>query len=414
MIRAILIDDEPIILKSLKENYNWAAMGVEIIATSEDGDEAFEMICDLTPDLIITDIKMPTISGIELVKLLHKANIYPFVIFATGHGDFEYTREAIRLGAYDYILKPFSQEELTNTIRSCVENIIATKKKMHRQEYRLGEMQLKHYLTTESEAVRATQVNTVNHYMDEHFSIATYAINIITTYLDPETSPTNVNYEECVDLIKRLNFSLGWEQCLVFSLVAQHQIILINYRTKVNAAHVRLNKTNTNHLQAIQKSLFDNLAVDSSVISSEPLSLEAGFNIETFDKAYKALKDSEQVVSNDWQAIDPAQTQKYIHDAIKYIKTNYGQQIKLQDVADSVFLSESHFSALFSKAVGTSFSKYLAKYRVDMAKAYLKKNKYAKIYEVSNHVGYSDARYFSTLFKKTEGMTPSEYIKSLF
>ena len=83
-------------------------------------------------------------------------------------------------------------------------------------------------------------------------------------------------------------------------------------------------------------------------------------------------------------------------------------------MADSVYLSESHFSTIFAKHVGMSYSKYLAKYRVDKAKAYMKQNPYAKIYEISDNVGYSDARYFSTLFKKTEGISPSEFVKHLF
>lgn len=414
MIRAVLVDDEPIILNSLRENYNWTDLGIEIVGISEDGDEAFDLICDLNPDLIITDIKMPTLSGIELVKLLHKANIYPKVIFATGHSDFEYTREAIRLGAFDYILKPFSPDELTDTVLKCVDDIHSNQEKMHNKEREQTEFKLMNYFSITSNALRRTHRNVVNTYIEEHFDISVVALNYLTTTLTPETSPTNVDYNECIQLIRRLNFNLGWEKYFIFALPESHNILIVNYRTNANVTPISFERTNTNYMSTLQESLFENLAVDSTIHSNNPVALNTMFDVEMiFEQYTKTLNPSLEINTN-LTTLDVAQTQKYMHDALTYIHNRYGTQLKLQEVADSVYLSESHFSALFAKSMGLSFSKYLAKYRVDMAKLFMQKNRYAKIYEVSNHVGYTDARYFSTLFKKTEGITPSEYVKQLF
>lgn len=391
-------------------------MGIEIIGSSGDGDEAFETICELTPDLVITDIKMPTLNGIELIKLLHRANIYPKVIFATGHSDFEYTREAIRLGAYDYLLKPFSPNELITTVVNCVNDINASNTKMYNEERRQCEILFKNYFSTSSNQAHLAQSNALTVILNETFQITDMAINSLNTLLTPETSPTNVNLDECIDTIRRLNFKLGWEQYFIFALSEPQSIIIINYRNATNSKNTDFVTTNKNYIATIQESLFVNLAVESTINCNVPIAFtnKGQASLDVLYQQYSDYRFHSTEATNEWLVMDTIESQKYVQDAINFIHRNYGKSLKLQEVADCVFLSESHFSALFTKYVGVSFSKYLAKYRIEMAKNYMKNNPYAKIYEVSNQVGYTDARYFSTLFKKTEGITPSAYVKHLF
>ncbi len=415
MIKAVLVDDEQIILDSLKNNYNWTDMGIKIAGTALDGDIAFDLICEIEPDLIITDIRMPTLNGIEMIKLLHTANIFPFFIFATGYSDFEFTKEAIKLGASDYILKPFSKTELEETIRRCVKEIKEAKEKMYDMDHNVCELKLKHYFSTASSKKNPRRIIQLNSFLEEHLHLNEWQMNLMTMDLSPENTATLITFEDCIHLIKRLNFKLGWYQCLAFHIEESDIVVVINYRTVKNRDRIDLNAANLKHMKLITASLFENLGIDVVVTSQSKPSAKGAPSVESIYDCYHELKNRIPAVAKaDNPVFNPHQAQKYIQDAIAYIGENYGSQIKLKDVAESVYLSESHFSTLFSKSVGTSFSKYIAKFRVEKAKEYMKKNPYAKIYEVSQAVGYTDARYFSTLFRKLEGMTPSEYITMLF
>jgi two-component system response regulator YesN len=76
---------------------------------AEDGEDAFEMICNKNPDILITDIRMPGINGIELMNIMMKSDINCKVIMVSGYSDFKYAQQAIRLGVFDYILKPIEE-----------------------------------------------------------------------------------------------------------------------------------------------------------------------------------------------------------------------------------------------------------------------------------------------------------------
>ncbi|GIP29733.1 AraC family transcriptional regulator [Paenibacillus sp. J23TS9] len=111
-MRIMIVDDEAVIRDSLAQLPVWSGMGCEIVAAACNGREALESISLTRPDLIITDIRMPVMDGLELAEKVRM--MYPsiFVIFVTAFGDFEYARHAIKLGVADFITKPVQTEEV--------------------------------------------------------------------------------------------------------------------------------------------------------------------------------------------------------------------------------------------------------------------------------------------------------------
>jgi two-component system response regulator YesN len=99
---------------------------------------------------------------------------------------------------------------------------------------------------------------------------------------------------------------------------------------------------------------------------------------------------------------------KYIEEAIGYLREHYGEDLSLAQVAEAINLSEGYLSRLFKKETGYTFNNYLTLYRIHTA-MHLLKDCHKKVYEVSEEVGFADTTYFSTLFKKHVGLTPSEY-----
>gem|GEM_PF-2035378 len=131
MLKVLLVDDERKILKGLKCIIDWGRLGYKIIGACCDPHEAIELAREELPDLIITDVRMPAISGLDMINILkNDLNDTRFVILS-GYDDFEYAQKAIEVGACSYILKPVDEEELIGVLertRKEIENNKSQKK----------------------------------------------------------------------------------------------------------------------------------------------------------------------------------------------------------------------------------------------------------------------------------------------
>lgn len=117
MTKVLIVDDEKYVRMGIKAETDWTLIGCEVVGEAANGVEALEVAENTKPDLVISDIRMPKMDGIELAeKLIDK---YPGikVVFLTAYNEFEYARKAIRIGVSDYILKPFQDGELEGVIQ---------------------------------------------------------------------------------------------------------------------------------------------------------------------------------------------------------------------------------------------------------------------------------------------------------
>lgn len=120
MIRVLVVDDEPLVRRGVAQGVNWAALSCEVVGEAANGEEGLDMARRLSPDLIITDIRMPRMDGIGMMNALRREGCKARCIVLTAHSDFEYARSALLFGADDYLLKPFRDEELTQIGRAHV------------------------------------------------------------------------------------------------------------------------------------------------------------------------------------------------------------------------------------------------------------------------------------------------------
>lgn len=132
MIKLLVVDDEIWIRERISKEIPWESVQAEVVGTAEDGQEALEMAEELEPDIIITDIRMPGFDGIELLRELRKKSLDIKVILLSGYNDFSYAKEAIKYGAFDYILKPAEDQELLNVVNRCVMTIEIEREKERR------------------------------------------------------------------------------------------------------------------------------------------------------------------------------------------------------------------------------------------------------------------------------------------
>ena len=96
-----------LIREGLVASINWNDLGFEIAGQASDGERAIELIQNLRPDIIVTDIRMPFMNGLELIEFIKPMVPESYIIIISGHDEFQYAQKALQLGVYDFILKPF-------------------------------------------------------------------------------------------------------------------------------------------------------------------------------------------------------------------------------------------------------------------------------------------------------------------
>jgi two-component system, response regulator YesN len=119
----ILADDEPYILQGLEKKIDWTGTGFTIVGKASDGEMCLSLIDTCKPDLVITDIRMPGINGLQMMEKIRSRNDETLVIFMSGYSEFEYAREALELGALSYLLKPIGKKDLSLVLQKAREKI---------------------------------------------------------------------------------------------------------------------------------------------------------------------------------------------------------------------------------------------------------------------------------------------------
>ena len=119
----ILADDEPHILYGMKNGIDWNTLGFEVVGIAQNGKEALELIEEYHPDVLISDIKMPFMDGLELSKVIHESYMSTKIILFSGWDDFEYARLAISYGVSEYVMKPINYDEMKKLLISMYEEL---------------------------------------------------------------------------------------------------------------------------------------------------------------------------------------------------------------------------------------------------------------------------------------------------
>ncbi|MDQ0229958.1 response regulator transcription factor [Metabacillus malikii] len=132
MLKLFLVDDDRYVRKGLHSLIDWHGCGFEVCAESDNGEDAFEYIVANQPDVVITDIKMPVLDGLELIKKTTETmNVTPSFIILSGYSDFRYAQQAVRYGVHDFLLKPIEKEELEETLIKLSNKLLKSEKQTH-------------------------------------------------------------------------------------------------------------------------------------------------------------------------------------------------------------------------------------------------------------------------------------------
>ena len=118
MLKVLVVEDEPYVRRGIVLSVDWTALDCFVVGEAANGEEGYDAALKFQPNIIITDIRMPKMDGIEMLKRLREAGCKSEVIILTAYSDFEYAQNALHYGAADYLLKPFHDGELEQVIVS--------------------------------------------------------------------------------------------------------------------------------------------------------------------------------------------------------------------------------------------------------------------------------------------------------
>ena len=123
MYKVVVVEDEEIARKGIIFTINWDALNCMIAGEAANGEEGAEVIRRLSPDIIVTDLKMPRMDGVEMIaKLREQGNRAKFIIL-TSYGDFKYAQSAVKLGVSDYLLKPLKDGDLEQAVTRIIDQL---------------------------------------------------------------------------------------------------------------------------------------------------------------------------------------------------------------------------------------------------------------------------------------------------
>lgn len=524
MVKLLIADDEHIVIESLKFIIEKNLQDIEIVATARSGREAIEKTLSLKPDVVLMDIHMPGINGMDAIR--HIKSTHPDVLFIiiTAYEYFQYAKDAVNLGVFEYLLKPVNRQKVINTLQEAKE-IIDSRREAIQREMMLREKIDKIIPHMEGqfiysqllnsgvikdidfyEEIFATKLkkgyimmaivkeieglvkeeNLKNSLLKQKFYnifqlelknltpclIGPPLLDRITAYVpipedmdDYEVRNQAIEYGKKMMLkinkLMKIDYTIGIgrsydiqhfsqsanEAYIAASLSEENDLIHfedIHFSSTTTADYpsgkdkILLHKILTGELKEVLE-IFEEIfwwlstyyKEDMDRIKSKLIELliliqktippsvegncklEDGFlteilkikNIEELKISY--LNYLKTIVGN-LETSKEKEIKGLIRKAIKYIDKNFHQNISLDDVAKEMNMSYHYFSKFFKDSTGKNFVDYLTDLRIEKSKNILK-DVTINVKEVCFEVGYSDPNYFSKIFKKVTGMTPTEY-----
>ncbi|MGO4107677.1 response regulator transcription factor [Paenibacillus sp. YAF4_2] len=474
MYKTVIVDDERWIVEGIKTGVRWEKYGFQVAGTAENGQEGLELIEKLRPDFVLTDIKMPLVNGLELIK--QGKEISPRTIFAvlSGHAEFAYAQKALNYGTFGYCLKPFEIEEIENMLGKLSHSL------KHRDQlgpqrdtqdlYELlcsgNELLLAEKLVAAGMPVNAGMPVTpilVQGYAHAPFRedvqhirfrmnkrrvgilVYSHLADSLLSPLDkpdiaidysigigsPSTSPAELEASlEAASVAAYGSFSTG--KGGIYRPFVTSETVLSSLIAELTDALAQKDRMRFMAVMESCRPMFHRYALtikDAYLIFNTVMYLftrkgikENARFLEGYDQLYYDYGHSDIMIdylvkhtlehfSDELFSRLAGVTHNRIKEILAYIHHHFNQEISIQSLSEKFYLSPTYLSQLFKKEVGENFVEYLSRQRIQYACKLLAETDMT-VSQIGEKCGFNDYFYFTRIFKRLNGMTPTQYRES--
>ena len=472
--KVVIIDDEPWILEGIFQTFAWEKYGFKVIKKLTSSIEGLDIILNEKPDVVFTDIRMPEISGIELMKLVRKEGLDTEFIIISGFDDFSYAQDALRQGAFDYHLKPIKAnvaEKILGDLAKILEDKRADTLTKQFDELVEGEANIEEKLKKfgfKEESTYYQVIVAIGESASLEGDFISFPEGI--TPLKIKLSDNKYFYligTDC-DIYKKIKLTIKENINVGISSLAKNLADLGKLFRQANQAaynkfiyqkngiyryqeqniekinniieeiFLQVENKNYNGIEFILDS-FPSVAEDNEMfindivyfwnqmvahlnenLSDELQKIDLEFleyeniidRFEDIESLCQYLKDTFISLNQGAEIIEEGIDNKSFRAMIEYIEENYHKNLYLKDLANKFFFNHTYCCHLFKKFTDKTFSQYLTDLRMKKAKELLK-DLSLSISEVANKAGYNDYYYFNKVFKKYYGITPYQHRKGI-
>lgn len=359
---------------------------------------ALEQAMEYHPDLLFVDINMPFLNGLDFIEKLKTVQPDALILVITGYDDFKYAQKALRLGVFDYLLKPIMEDTFYEALGK------AKDQPGHRQK----QAQYLEWARALVEKNRPALIaEFLEGWLDGRFTEAEIQERISALGLElPE--PVGVTL---VHLENKDNAEIGgeWDEDLLFyaaeNMANEVFQTLRPVSTCRNSAGELVLLT-AGEPRAVWEAAGEQLKhlLQTHLPVDVFLTRRLGDTLQGLPAAYEGASEDLRTL---------LETPQLVRDAKKYIEENFArEEFSLTETADYTHVSPQHLSRVFRQSTGITFMDYITRVRIRRAIELLRDDDH-KMYEIAEAVGYSSQHYFSSAFKKVLGVSPMEYKKSL-
>ncbi len=446
-MKVLVIDDEKIVLDSVTHMLGQIFPQIEV-ETARNGKEGLLKLEAHRPELVMTDIRMPGMSGLEFIKEARRLDPHVHLVIVTAFDQFDYAREAFKFRVEDYVLKPLTKQKLSEVVSRSLQSIQYAKSKRYQELesidrlYRAMQMVENNFFFSLLQwADLSIQLQVFRDLLSLELKRgALLVVEAVPLPSEATWQQSNAYYnrlgDACQDLRNRLKYAGGgllsdplgqrfygyvenFEAGQLFDLLEgayQDAINRQGIKLKMVFSHTVDASSWSQTLQALNEAVglssrnVESLELLKGAIEKERLERQRKL-AHGFGQANTQLQDHTQGQDTDGRTgakeTAPARLVQWCE---AYLKAHMSTEVSLEGLAKELHVTSPYLSKIFKDYTGNTLTGFLTDLRLAEAKVLLTKGGMA-IKDVGYAVGYQDPNYFVRLFKKVTGYTPSEYQK---
>jgi two-component system response regulator YesN len=389
MWNLMVVEDESIVRIGLRYMVNWEICGIYWKAEASNGEEALRVMETEDIHIVMTDIRMPGMDGIELAKQIKERHQGVQIIFLSSYDSFSYVKEALRLGVIDYLHKPtMDTEEITLTLNKAV----ALLEETQLNHLQLTEDDRNDYLLSLLDKYTFPELPFIPKIETHEFKNGFWLIVFRKREdaIQENDDSDHLRFMSVQYLIDEF-VSRDWGG-IVFHRHFREIIWIAPLEAKSGRAELA---ERNKYLDSLRQKVLELLNV-ALIYSVSGLHMQLDQLPEAYMEALLLSPLHEQ--SDNF----------IVRKSKEYIDKHLLEEITLAKVAIAIHVSPGYLSRVFLKEIGENFSEYVIRNKIEFAQKLLRETN-KKIYEIAAEIGYMNPHYFSKLFKERTGFTPLEF-----